>query len=212
MKATRKSRRPRAVDPARSGTMGEPYGTPNRSYRGSSTVPRCEMRCGAGVVSCVDPGRGSKITTSQHSAASSHVLRAASLFPRYGSKASVTAVTHHVSPPVPGAPASGSSESCHIRQWGMRLHQGKHRGAAAIDGRRDRQADQSALATPQLHHRRRAAPRCPRGSIPCRSENDDALRPRANITRPARHLHRRYLRRRRKPLTTTLGGQRRSPT
>ena len=72
---------------------------------------------------------------------------------------------------------------------------------------RDRQADQSALAAAQLHHRsprcRRPAPRRPRSSIAFGPANHDALRPRTRITRPARHLHRLHLRRRSQPLNTT---------
>ena len=48
---------------------------------------------------------------------------------------------------------------------------------------------------------RRPAPRRPGSRQPRRSPHDDALRPRPRVPRPARHLHRRRLPRRRRPLT-----------
>ncbi len=76
-------------------------------------------------------------------------------------------------------------------------------GATDRQGSRDHQAHRTAQLAPLVHHgrpgRRRPPWRRPRGRIARRSEDDDALRPRPPVPRPARHLHRRHLRRRIQP-------------
>jgi integrase/recombinase XerD len=72
-----------------------------------------------------------------------------------------------------------------------------------------RHAGRQAGGTPHLasrvHNRRarcwRAAARRPGGRQPCRSPDHHALRPGPSLTRPARHLHRGHIPRRREPLT-----------
>ncbi len=78
-------------------------------------------------------------------------------------------------------------------------------GATVGETSRHRQAGRAPLAAALVHHRRtrgrRGAARRPRSSVACRSENDHALRPSAPIPRPARHLRRSHLRRRRLTLS-----------
>lgn len=65
------------------------------------------------------------------------------------------------------------------------------------------------LVAVDLDPRRQAAHRAIAGYLAGysgRPENNDALRPRPRIARPARHRHRRHLRRRSQPMTT-VGGQ-----
>ena len=70
---------------------------------------------------------------------------------------------------------------------------------------RDRQAGGTPHAPPRVHHRRarrgRSAARRAGGRQSRRPPHHHALRPRPGIARPARHLHRRHVPRRRQPLT-----------
>ena len=72
---------------------------------------------------------------------------------------------------------------------------------------RDHQAGRAAHPPTRVHHRRprrrRPAPRRPGGGIARRSAHHHALRPGPRLARPPRHLHRRRLPRRRRPLTTS---------
>jgi Phage integrase, N-terminal SAM-like domain len=72
---------------------------------------------------------------------------------------------------------------------------------------RDHQESQPSHAQTRVHHRsagcRGTAARCARGGLACRSAHHDAIRPGPRQPRPARHLHRRRLRRRRRPVTRT---------
>ena len=69
---------------------------------------------------------------------------------------------------------------------------------------RDPQTSSGPTRSPLVHHRRtrcrRPTPRRPRSRKPRRPPNHHALRPSAGIARPARHLHRGDLHRRRRPL------------
>ena len=69
----------------------------------------------------------------------------------------------------------------------------------------DRQAGGTPHPPSRVHHRRprrrRSAPRRARGRQPRRSPHHHALRPGQSLPRPARHLHRGHVPRRRQPLT-----------
>jgi hypothetical protein len=118
-------------------------------------------------------------------------------------------LVERINPRSPKVPLSWAYESLalvfrRIALGGPRSARISQDRSTAHQGCRDRQAHQSPLGAAQLHHRcprrRCPTPRRARSCVARRPQDDDALRPRARITRPTPHLHRLHLRRRGKPL------------